>query len=198
MKRFLLIPVALVLFAAGCAGLTPEQVADLKADRQALVDKLPGLDAEISKLPENDPLRKVYERNRASAITALRALDAAIRAAESGVIAPEDQSAFEKLPVVGPYVGLAFGLGSLLFGAYQRRQKRKADEATAKLDKALTQVVQSVETAFPNKTADEKLAMASQQDGDTQRAVSARKVFNPAAEMVLNEDEPAVPAVVTK
>jgi predicted lysophospholipase L1 biosynthesis ABC-type transport system permease subunit len=190
MKRFLLIPVALVLFAAGCA-LTPAEVDRYKADRDALVAVLPQLDAEIAKLPAGDPVRKNYEKQRQAVARAIAIASGLIDTADTGGLSPELVKAVSDVPVVGKYASLALLLGSVGYGIYQRRQK-------AKLDKALTQVVQSVETAFPNKTSDEKLAMAAVQDEDTRKAVNARKDFTPAVELVLNEDEPAVAGVVTK
>lgn len=190
MKRLLLIPVALVLFAAGCA-LSPAQIDAYKADRDALVAVLPQLDAEIAKLPAGDPVRKNYEKQRQSIAKAVAIASGLIDSAETGGLSPELVKAVSDVPVVGKYASLALLLGSVGYGIYQRRQK-------AKLDKALTQVVRSVDTAFPNKTTDEKLAMAAVQDEDTRKVVSERKDFTPVAEVVLNEDEPAVAGVVTK
>jgi hypothetical protein len=187
-NRLLLIPAALVLFAAGC-GLTAQQVADVKADRDALVAVLPQLDAEIAKLPPGDPVRKNYEKQRQSIARAVAIASGLIDTADTGGLSPELVKAVSDVPVVGKYASLALLLGSLGYGIYQRRQK-------ARLDRALTQVVQSVDTAFPNKTVDEKLAMAAVQDEDTRKVVSERKDFTPAVEVVLNE--PEVPAVVTK
>jgi hypothetical protein len=69
------------------------------------------------------------------------------------------------IPGAGVVALVASLLGTVL-GAYNERRRR-----TNPLKGALTQVVQSVEAAFPERTAEQKSAMASVQDRSTQEMV---------------------------
>jgi hypothetical protein len=64
---------------------------------------------------------------------------------------------------------IAAAAGALL-GAYNERRR-----GTNPLKTAITQIVQSVESAFPSKTPEQKAAMASVQDRTTKQLVSGIK-----------------------
>ena len=147
---------------SGCTGYTKD---DARADRDAILAALPELDAEIAKLPEGDPVRKTWESKRSVLLKGLNVANAVI---------DEDPLELREAVKDIPYGSLIVGLGGLAWGLYQRA-KRARDR------KALTQVVESVEAAFPEKTDEQKLILSSVQDRDTQQTVNALKPTTPVA-----------------
>jgi hypothetical protein len=73
------------------------------------------------------------------------------------------------IPGAGIVALIATGIGSVL-GVYNERRKR-----TAPLKSAITQIVRSVETAFPDKSEEQKAALASVQDHATKKLVNSIK-----------------------
>jgi hypothetical protein len=73
------------------------------------------------------------------------------------------------IPGAGVIALAASMLGTIL-GIYNERRR-----TTTPLRTALTQVVRSVETAFPQRTNEQKSAMSSVQDGKTRKLVSGIK-----------------------
>ncbi|MGH7178783.1 MAG: hypothetical protein ACREJC_15500, partial [Tepidisphaeraceae bacterium] len=67
-------------------------------------------------------------------------------------------------------VALIAGVIGTVLGVYNERGK-----GTLPLRAAMTQIVRSVEAAFPNRTATQKTAMASMQDQPTRELVSSIK-----------------------
>ena len=70
------------------------------------------------------------------------------------------------VPGAGAVALIASGIGTLL-GIYNERRR-----GTTPLKSAITQIVQSVDAAFPNRTVEQKAALASMQDQATKRLVS--------------------------
>jgi hypothetical protein len=186
----------LLMPAAGLVGCTADQVAALQSRRQQFADSLAAttqataqVEAEVAKLPANDPVRKVAEAKlvQLRQITdklnaAIPALDAAIQATQTGNFNdPRISGALSTLPY-GQYAALALTLASVVYGLVKRQQATKVadqlDEVQADLDDhahALTQVVLGVEKALPIKTPEQKLAMAAAQDDSTKALVSIIK-----------------------
>jgi len=73
------------------------------------------------------------------------------------------------VPGAGLVAAIAGAVGTIL-GAYNERRK-----GTLPLKNAITQIVQSVESAFPTKNESQKSAMASVQDQATKRIVDGVK-----------------------
>lgn len=94
-------------------------------------------------------------------------------AAEAKKLADDGAAGAKAAEAVGiPYAGGVYGVlsgVSLLIGTYIERRRGKPVKT------ALTQVVQSVETAFPTKTPDQKAALANVQDQATKAIVTQIK-----------------------
>lgn len=175
----LTLAMAAVGLAAGCS---PAQVADLKQVRDEVALSVTEgkasaeqLQAQVKALPPGDPVRRTLEdsiakvlKYTAEAERRLPLLDAAIRSAESGQVDPALVTQVSTLPYIGPYAGLAFTLGSLAFGIWQRGQRKQTE-------RAFGQVVKSVDAAMPDKTEAQKTAMAAVQDESTRLLVSKIK-----------------------
>jgi hypothetical protein len=167
---------AALLFVVGCSTLTPQDVAVIQADQAALTAELPKVDAEIAKLPADSDLRKFLEKHRKEIVDSLKISNGLLDSASQGHVTEDLKASVSQIP----YASLVLTVAGIAYGFYERRQKAKLHEAT-------TQIVQSVEAAFPNKTADEKMAMASVQDAATRKLVSGMKSDSPTAGVVLNE-----------
>lgn len=162
--RHILAFAVLLGLLAGMVGCDAYPVEQARADRDAIAAGIAQVDAEIAKLPPGDPVRVRYEKHREDLNHALAIADGILRAAESG-----DLSGLGNIPVVGPYAGLAVAVGGFVWQFARRVRERKA----------LKQVVASVEAAFPEKSPEQKLAMAAVQDETTRRIVHELKPVEP-------------------
>jgi soluble lytic murein transglycosylase-like protein len=181
MKRLIAV-IVVFLFLAGC---TTDQLAqyqqirdEVEVRRVATTQAAADVEAEIAKLPPNDPVRKALEKSVATmnkyvaqADTYLRTADAVVAAAGSGDTSAVVE-AVRSVPVVGQYAGLLALLGTFVYQQIKLTQKRREGEV---LVKANEQVVKSVEAAFPIKTEEQKLKLASMQDTQTQAIVTEIK-----------------------
>jgi len=101
-----------------------------------------------------------------------RRIDPVAQAAEQGaqVVQQAAQGAASLgVPGAGAVALIASGIGTLL-GIYNERRR-----GTTPLKSAITQIVQSVDAAFPNRTPEQKTALASLQDEATKRLVKGAK-----------------------
>ncbi len=100
--RILLLSILLAL-PIGCESYSIEKAT---ADKQVILDAIAQIDAEIAKLPPEDPLRKSYEAKRGKLGKGLAAVDAVLSGAGQG-----DFSGLSAFGAYGSIVGLALTLG---------------------------------------------------------------------------------------
>jgi hypothetical protein len=160
--RSLILIVALAVCVGGC---TASQVEDAKSVRDRANEAIAQIDAEIAKLAEGDPVRVAYEKQRAKLEQARKIADGLLASVETGQLDPSLITAAGVIPVVGPYAGLIALLGGLVYKSVKEARARKA----------LTQVVKSVDEAFPTKTTEQTLKLSAVQDESTRKMVDAAK-----------------------
>jgi hypothetical protein len=160
----LLIGAAIVTIVIGCTAdgkvilPTTQEVTNLhNATTQAVADTK----AELAKLPPDDKGRKALEEKLAKLDDVLAKSDKLLKAYESGDWTTLATAASTTVP----YGGLVIALAGLGYKWYQQAQTKKA----------LTQVVNGVEAAIPDKTEQQKQAMKAQQDVSTQLLVARIK-----------------------
>jgi len=155
MKNLVLAMVLLV----GVAGCSSENLETWRgATTQAIEDTRKG----ISDLPANDPSRIKGEKILAEAEKVLAQVNAAIEAAQTGNLnTPVLRDALSGIPY-GPLILAIAGAG---YGVWRRLRE-------AELAKAAKQIVNSVDEAFPAKTDEQKLKLASVQDEATRALVA--------------------------
>jgi hypothetical protein len=170
------------LIAAVPTGCTADQRQDaatkyadarvkLDAVRAPTTQMIADFEAEAAKLPVGDPARVFIEKNAAATRLRLKQIDDTLAKVDAGVSALQtgDVSGLTALlgglPGVGRYASLAVLLGMYL--------KRTMDAANAQ--RATEQVIRSVEAAIPEKSEEQKKAMAAVQDANTKALVERIK-----------------------
>lgn len=162
MKKFMLL-IVLVLASSGCSPQSLEQ------SQAALNDARATYNAErmrASTLPTDSPDRLLIEKNAPKVDEALVKAQAALDIAKAASNGDAGSVGATAAQLGIPYVGLALAV----IGLIERELKR------ARAQKALEQVVTSVDAALPVKTAEQVKTMDAIQDGATRKAVAAVRV----------------------
>ena len=153
---FVLAPLLLLgVVVAGCAATVQqiEAVRDVAVDVQQNAQEVANaIEADLAKLPPNDPIRKSMEEKLvkvraflADMDTQLANVNAALAAFKKGELAPELAALLGVVPY-GTYIGLAL---SVFFGIKKTLEKNQTMDA-------LTRVVQSWEQVGAELTTEEK------------------------------------------
>ncbi len=166
----------------GCAA---QDVARLQAVRDQTTSAISqatqeetSLKQQVAALPANDPVRKTIEPELAKldALIArgqqyLPVIDGAINSAQAGQIDPALQTAVAAIP----YGSLALGVAGIIWGLIKHFQAGETAKEGQQVQSAFAQMVQALDAALPQPTAQQTAAISGVLDSDVKtRAAMVR------------------------
>jgi paraquat-inducible protein B len=141
--------------------------AQIETGRKATTQTIADTQAELDKLPPNDPVRKQLEDKITSLNKTLAQANDYLDKANKVVTSLQtgDTTGLISVASAVPYGGLVVFGATTLWSLYSRATHRSA----------LEQVVKSVDETFPDKTEAQKQSLSAVQDQKTRQLVSAIK-----------------------